>query len=995
MKNFFTAVFCCLQLWAFSQTAIVRGSVKDEKTQQPIANAVVSLNGTNLSATSGADGKFAISNVPYGRYRIVVKANGHVTYKELYDIKQAEVIVGDVGVENSDEMVEILKDQMDELQAELNKTKEELKAAKEGHNVAAPVKPAEPEVKKPEPKVENPIQVKIDNVNLGDDSLNTSEDDVRSTIENVPTVTLSDNDLAEVGQSVSSNAGANRDVFVSAANFVMASAHFRIRGYKPDEFTVLMNGVPVNDLENGSVTPNSWGGLNTVVRHREYSVGLAASEDAFGGVGGSLSFDTRASVQRKMLEVSYSEGNRNFRHRLMATYNTGLLKHGWAVSAVFSKRWAEEGYVPGTFYDGYSYFLSVDKHFGSNNTLSFTTFGTPTREGRQVITTQEAYDLAGSNYYNPAWGYQNGKKRNAYVTDRFQPQFILNDQWKINSKSNLELAAGFSFGKNSTSDLDWNNAPDPRPDYYQYMPSYLQDSSMRALAQQQFKQDVNTRQINWQNLYDVNRNSFDTISNANGIAGNNMRINRSRVIQEKKVQNRKRFNFNATYNAALAKHVDFTAGLYYQYEITERYKQVVDLLGGKYYVDIDQYADLTYPDSADAAQNDLNHPNRLLTVGDKFGYDYNMVVHHGGVWAQPHFKFNRIDFFVAGQFSTTAFWRNGLYRNGSFPNNSFGKSATNMFYNYSVKGGLTYNPGKGHYLYANGANLTVAPFVDDVFVSAKTRNEIVDNVKNQKIYSFEAGYIYKSSIISARGTFFYTQFNDQTQTRSYYDDLQHTFVNYTLTGINTRHYGAEASIEAKLYRGFSASAVASIGRYNYTSRPTGTVTQDNSAAVLEKDIPIYLKNFNVAGSPQLATSFGLSYRSPQFWFITLHFNYYDWMWVEASPIRATEQAVAPLTAGSQAWNDVIDQQRLKGQFTMDLFAGYSWMLNKQFKNLKKRYFLVFGLNIANITNNTHFITNGYEQLRFDFLGNNASKFPSKYQYAYGTNYMLTVAFRMN
>ncbi|HWB62289.1 MAG TPA: hypothetical protein VG603_02175, partial [Chitinophagales bacterium] len=610
----------------------------------------------------------------------------------------------------------------------------------------------------------------------------------------------------------------------------------------------------------------------------------------------------------------------------MATYSTGRLKGGWYVSASFARRWAKEGYVAGTFYDGYSYFLSVDKKFGENNTLSFTTYGTPTRYGQAKATVQEAYDLAGTNYYNPAWGYQNGVKRNASVINTFQPQFILNDDWKINDKSKFMASAGFSFGKRKSSALDWNEAADPLPDYYKNMPSYIGDTLLRAFAEQKWREDVNHRQIDWDNLYEINRNSYDTIQNANGIQGNDMRINRSRYILSNRVKDQKRFNFNATYNTEFNKHIGLDAGLYYQLEIEENYREIADLLGGKYYLDVDQYAQYTYPGSFDASQNNLLAPNKLLTTGDKYGYDYKTNVHHGGLWVQPQFTFGKVNFFAAAQLMFTSFWRDGLFKNGLFPDSSLGKSAVQNFINYSFKAGVDYKIDGRNDIYANGAYYTAAPYVNDVFLSPETRNQVVSGVKSSQVYSAEAGYKYIGPVVKLRTTFFFTQDNNQTQTRSFYDDNLYTYVNYTLTGVNTRHMGAEAAIEAKLYRGFSASAVASIGRYIYTARPLATITENNLATTLATNETVYLKNFNVAGSPQMAYSFGLSYRSPQFWYVNLNFNYYDWMWVEASPARRTVEGVAPLEANSAQWNSIIDQERLKGQFTMDFFAGYSWLL---------------------------------------------------------------------
>ena len=157
---------------------------------------------------------------------------------------------------------------------------------------------------------------------------------------------------------------------------------------------------------------------------------------------------------------------------------------------------------------------------------------------------------------------------------------------------------------------------------------------------------------------------------------------------------------------------------------------------------------------------------------------------------------------------------------------------------------------------------------------------------------------------------------------------------------------------------------------------------------------MYLKNFNVGGTPQLATSLGVNYRAPQFWFASVNFNYFDWMWVHVNPARRTESAVDLVDPNSENFANIINQERLKGQFTMDISVGYSWLLNNQFKNLKKKFFLVFNASVSNVTNNKNLVQNGFEQLRFDYFEKNPGKFPARYSYAYGTTYFVSVAFRM-
>ena len=212
-----------------------------------------------------------------------------------------------------------------------------------------------------------------------------------------------------------------------------------------------------------------------------------------------------------------------------------------------------------------------------------------------------------------------------------------------------------------------------------------------------------------------------------------------------------------------------------------------------------------------------------------------------------------------------------------------------------------------------------------------------------------------------------------------------------ISNIGRIHMGIEFGAEAKIYKGLSINAAAAIGKYYYNTRQEATVTIDNSAAVASKET-VYSKNFYVP-TPQQAFTIGLDYRSPQFWFITANFNYFDKMYLSMNPIRRTANAVDGVTEGSELWHQIIDQTKLKSQYTVDVFGGYSWLMNRKFHNLKKRTFLVFNVGVNNILNNQKIVSGGFEQLRFDFAGKNVNKFPERRFYAYGINYFASVGIR--
>lgn len=813
--------------------------------------------------------------------------------------------------------------------------------------------------------------------------------------DNIPTVSINDNDLNDGGsQNVSSILTAGRDPFFSSAIFNFSAARFKIRGYDNDNYITYMNGVPMDQLDNGFTSFFLWSGLNDVIRNRDNSLGLKPNTFAFGEIGGSFNIDTRASKQWKQLRVSYASTNRNYSNRLMATYSTGLLKSGWAFSGSISRRWAKEGYVPGTFYDSWSYYAAAEKVFNDRHSLSLVTLGTPTKNGRAAASIKELQDLSGTNYYNPLWGYQNGEKRNSSVAQTHQPTFILTHDFKINNTTSLVTAGSYTFGRRAVTAIDWYNAADPRADYYRNLPSAIDDTAQSLEVEALIRANPELIQVQWDKFYEVNRNSIETIQNANGIQGNNVTGKRARYIVENRISDVQRMNFNSVLNKYFKEHYSLTTGISYQFNKTSNYKEVDDLLGADFYVDLNQFAERDFPSNSSANQNDLNNPNRILEVGDKFGYNYDVHLQKGAAWGQILAKYNKVDVFAALELSVTSYFRDGKVKNGLFPENSFGKSEVLTFFNYGLKGGVTYKVNGRNYVYANGSYTTRAPYFDNVFVSPRTRNTTVPDPKSETVRGVEAGYVLNSPRIKARLSGYFTQFLNQTNTLTFFHDDFRSFVNYSLTNIDKIHMGGELGIDAKIYKGLSAVAAVSMGRFYYTSRQNAFVTQDNSQEVLAANETIYSKNYKVSGTPQFAYTTGLSYRSPKFWFINVNFNYFDDIWLDYNPIRRTQAAVDLQTPGSDIWNDVLAQEKVSGQFTMDVFAGYSWKLDKTFNGMKKSTYLYFNLGVNNITNNKDFITGGFEQLRFDFDDRRVDKFPNRYSYAFGINYFASVTFRM-
>ena len=814
--------------------------------------------------------------------------------------------------------------------------------------------------------------------------------------EDIPQIALTEDeqdDDTNNQQNVSELLTASRDPYFSQANFNLRSARFRNRGYVGNTDAYTMNGVPFNDLDDDRVEfGTTLTGLTGVTSNQTNIIGLAPAGFSFGNIGGSVFLDTRASYIRKTKSIGTAFSNRTYTNRITATYATGRQSDGWAYAFAASKRWATSGYVPGTNLDSYTYFGSVDRKINARHSLNLTVFGSPTVRGKQTNTVAEVITLTNNPYYNPNLGYQNGKVRNSSQDQYHLPTAILRHDFVINNHSSLMTAASFQSTRYGTSGIDWYNASNPRPDYYSKLPTYQQDDRQQQRLTDFLIANPNSLQLNFDNFYFANRNNSTTIKDVDGIAGNNVTGKRAHYIISERRTDSKEFNFNTNYQNILGENLTYSSGLTYQYFHGKNFNTVNDLLGADWFVNVDQFAERAFPDSPNSLQNNIDKPNQLLKVGDKYGYDYDNHINKLSTWHQIDYKGRKFDLFAAANVSYTNFWRVGNLKNGRFPDNSFGKSAVQNFLNYGVKGGATYKINGRNYLYANAAYLTNPPLFRDAYLSPRTRDNVIPGLTSETIRTAEVGYNLRAPKIKARLSAFYTYSANNTKTITFFNDGLQALVNYSMKGVNYEHKGVEFGAEYNITSRFTLNALASVGQYLYASRPVATITQDNDAKALDTRI-VYINNYRIANTPQQAFSFGVKYSGKKQLYLSLNANYFRERWSEFNPDRRTEFAISrdalgadKILKGSALWNSILAQEKLPDAYVINANIGKSYRIRKY------GHTILFNLSVDNITNNK-FIVAAYEQLRFDNVDKNVNKFPSRYAYAWGTNYLMNITYR--
>ncbi|MDY5767087.1 MAG: TonB-dependent receptor [Alloprevotella sp.] len=867
-----------------------------------------------------------------------------------------------------------------------------------------------------------------------------------------------DNDAA---QTVSTVTGAKSDPYNSEVGYLFSAMRFKVRAYDNMYNSYYLNGLQLNDLELGRFGYSMVGGMNDATRNQEGLSAYDFNRVGIMGVGGGTSVNSRASQFAQGNKLTLSGCNRNYVARGMYTHATGILPSGWAFAGQVGYRWASEGVIEGTFYNSFSYFLAAEKRFNDHHSLSLVTFGSPTERAQQGASTEEAYWLANSHYYNPNWGYQGGEKRNARVVNDFEPTAILTWDWKINDAKKLTTAAGFKYSMYSSTALSWSgDAYDPRPDYYKNLPSGIFDvydpekNNPDYLAQnpyllKQYNDLVDfwtgskaNRQINWDRMYYVNRQS----EAAGGEA---------LYYQERRHNDQMVFALNSAFSQEINRNSKYTLGLSLNATKGMHYKTMADLLGAHSFTDIDKFAANDYGINSIEAQNDLRHPNRQIGLDDKFGYNYNIFVNKARAYGLYELNQGAFSYRLSAYAEGTTMEREGLMQNGRAPQNSYGKSGQAKFLGGGGRFGLTYRPSGSHILTLNFGCQSDAPLARNSFVAPRMQNNFVDNLTNEQVFSAEAAYQFRFGNITGKLSGYYTRFNNGVEQTAFYNDQEERFTYLTMSGVDREHYGLEAALKYQLTSNFSMSLTGTVAEAQYVNNPLAQVAYEGmNGATLQTlnrwtnpltgevmPLCVIADGMRVSGTPLTALSLGLNY-NVNGWFFEANLNYYDRVYVDFSEYRRLSNVLPYYSSeGMNAHGDLLfpsvnaddlakgailydnqrtipvafdtngnvtetmdnphfgqvaatysaKQEKFKGGFMLDLSVG-------RYIRLKGGKSLSINLQVQNATNNRNLRTGGYEQNRDDFYNTGVAKAyrfskNSKYYYANAINAFLNVGFK--
>jgi iron complex outermembrane recepter protein len=679
-------------------------------------------------------------------------------------------------------------------------------------------------------------------------------------------------------------------IYATQGSGTYGDARLNIRGFGQEEVLFMINGVPLNDMENGFMYWSNFAGLSEITRSMQVQRGLGASKLGVNSVGGTVNIVTKPSEKKKGGRAEYMFGNGSWNDRYRLTLNSGAMKGGWSV-AFQGSRTTGEGYRPGAFVDAWSYFLNASKEINQDHTLIFTVFGAPVNRGRAFNTNTTEYELRNDYWFNPSIGYYNGRLYNASQNKSHKPQASAMWIWTASEKITMTTSAYASVAR------------------------VYGTSPVRALGAPAAP-GINSGLQNFNYMVDENDKNFQVIENAYGIPGRTITGDQSRYIIEARYNNHNWYGAISNLQYQFNDNTSLVVGVDFRDYTALHYGEVFDLLGGSYWLDKQGSADMN-----------LLNPTNVARVGDRINYDYDGNVRWASGFAQFEKTMGKFDVFVSGNFASTQMWRVGNFWDGRNANinKSFGKSDVRVFNNFNLKGGVNYRLDGRQNVFANAGYFTRAPFMRNSLENDRYSNTFLRGLKSEEIRSTELGYSYRTRTIKASFNAYYTQWFDKAFSffiQNPEDAADRTY--FSIVGQGATHKGLELELQYEPFRGLQLRGMASVGDWKWTNNVNATLADDFGNV---SQIRVFSQGLPVGDAAQTTAFVGAHYSALRDLYFGARFNYFGRLYESYDPSAKTSEFASPV-------------RRLPDYTILDVYAGYYFSIG----DLRSR----IGFNIHNL-----------------------------------------------
>ena len=632
-------------------------------------------------------------------------------------------------------------------------------------------------------------------------------------------------------------------VYTTKSGGGFGDSRINIRGFSQENIAVMVNGMPVNDMESTKVYWSNWAGVSDVTSAMQVQRGLGASKLAIASVGGTINIITRAADKKKGGTVSIGIGNDGYKKALFA-YNTGKNEKGWSSSFLMS-RTSGAMYADGTSFEGYNYYLAVGYQPNKKHDFQIMVTGAPQKHDQRGVQVTIAdyikYGHGGipNRKYNSMLGYLNGKEYVWSENYYHKPVAMFNWDWNINTKSKLATVVYASWGRGGGSG---SNSP-------------VKGSSLETYS------NLQTGLLDYDAMYAANAASPTS----------------PKILRRVSTNDHNWYGFLTNFTHKFNSNLQLSVGLDGRYYKGYHMMAVSDYLGATSYTD----------------GGNKNVGNRVVTTSHTIGIPYFSKINAepisynndgeilwGGLFGQLEYSNDKVSAFVQGSVSSQGYQRiDHFLKPGTLavvgdPSSAMDtKTGFKYKTGFNVKAGINTNIDEHNNVFANIGYYEKQPVFGSVYPSNK--NYLNPNLTNEKIFGMEIGYSFRSSSFSANLNLYRTSWKDR------YLSVRNSFDEYVVSatgvvgtgkkingsanilGITQIHMGVEFDAEYKVANYLSLTGMISLGDWKYSGNASGTYLQDTSELIIGADgkpieaKTLYLSGVKVGDAAQFTTSAGL------------------------------------------------------------------------------------------------------------------------------------------
>ena len=717
-------------------------------------------------------------------------------------------------------------------------------------------------------------------------------------------------------------------------------------------------------------------GVETPYRHTAMWRLLAFDEEEWGGAnftqgaigttGGVRRFTTSSSEPLEPFRVAARYAERGYRFGTQLTY-CKRLEAGPLLSLAADYRTRRDARIKGVFTDALRVGGSLAYKWRNGIQWELVADLPLSMRGLRSATTEEAFRLTDDPYYNPAWGFQNGKVRSARVRREWMPTAITSVAIPLMEHTTLRLTAAAETGFRKQSALGWYDARTPLPDNYRKMPSFTEDCATEEVWR---TADPRYTQLDWDELITINR----------------MADGEAAYALEDRVTQLRDLRLRAAFHSETGM-VEFDYGIEWLARNQRHYKTMRDLLGADHLTDIDQY--LIDDDSyANRLENNLRNPSRRITEGDRFGYDYTLGERCTTLWVNALWQSYQWQARAALALQSHTIFREGHYEKELFPDRlSYGRSRRIEALPYTVKAAIGYTATPQDF-----AELTVAlgsrlPAAEHLFIQPLYNNRTIDDPAPKCYYAAQFDYRHTGTIIDWQLSLFATMHLDGVESRCYFDDLSGAYADLTASGIGTSALGAEVAARWQIDYNWSLSASAAWGRYRYIRDPKLTIVTDTDNRPIDEAATARMGDCRLGSAPEMTASLQLAYYN-RGWSVRLTGGWAGGRYVDPALIRRTDRVARQNGTTPEAFDAFVRQERLDDALTVNLACSRTFRFEESQLTLFLSINNLFGAET---------IAYGYESMRTQRAGSTAEsmRLPQATRYLYGAprSLLLTVGYR--